>query len=81
VELGDGTLVRRWNGHQGWVSDVAFSPDGSLILSGSADGTLILWERKRGNNPVIRGDRERRAESRVCSSARPGGRAHGSSGF
>lgn len=43
-KLEDGVLIRRWNGHQDWVTDVAFNPDGTLILSGSMDGTLILWE-------------------------------------
>ncbi len=42
--LENGALVRRWTGHQNWVNDVAFSPDGKWILSGAVDGTLILWE-------------------------------------
>jgi WD domain, G-beta repeat len=31
-------------GHADWVSSVAFSPDGKTLLSGSHDGTLILWD-------------------------------------
>ncbi|MDT8304723.1 MAG: protein kinase [Anaerolineae bacterium] len=31
-------------GHTNWVNAVAFSPDGKSALSGSADGTLILWD-------------------------------------
>lgn len=30
--------------HQGWVTSVALSPDNSLIVSGSANNTLRLWQ-------------------------------------
>ena len=43
-------LARGWtlagqvvDAHTGRVNDVAFSPDGSSIVSGGADGTLKLW--------------------------------------
>ncbi|MFN8371697.1 MAG: LpqB family beta-propeller domain-containing protein [Anaerolineae bacterium] len=35
-------------GHRDWVWDVAFSPDGTRVLSASADGTLILWNVETG---------------------------------
>ncbi len=35
-------------GHKNCVTTVAFSPDGSQIVSGSTDGTLILWDAKSG---------------------------------
>lgn len=35
-------------GHSGPVKAVAFSPDGTLVLSGSADRTLKVWETTTG---------------------------------
>ncbi len=36
-------LFQTVNAHAGRVNDVAFSPDGSMIASGGADGALKLW--------------------------------------
>lgn len=36
--------VEEDEGHVDWVSSVAFSPDNKLLVSGSHDGTLILWD-------------------------------------
>ena len=35
---------RPLEGHTSWVWSVAFSPDGRTLVSGSGDGTLLLWE-------------------------------------
>jgi len=35
-------------GHVNWVSSVALSPDNKTLLSGSHDGTLILWDLQTG---------------------------------
>jgi WD40 repeat protein/subtilase family serine protease len=36
-------IVWMRGGHTDWVNSVAFSPDGSLIASGSRDATIKLW--------------------------------------
>ena len=36
-------LSERTNAHSDWVKAVAFSPDGTKIVSGSDDGTLKVW--------------------------------------
>ncbi|WP_339385303.1 WD40 repeat domain-containing protein [Aetokthonos hydrillicola] len=35
-------------GHTGWVSSVAFSPDGTMLASASSDQTLKLWDVLQG---------------------------------
>jgi WD40 repeat protein len=37
------TGFRIFSGHETGVTSVAYSPDGSLLASGSADGQIILW--------------------------------------
>jgi WD40 repeat protein len=52
VHLGrvsDGSLVRTLTGHTGFVRSVSFSPDGSLLASGSADDTIKLWRVSDGS--------------------------------
>ena len=41
-------LLRTFIGHTGYVSSVVFSPDGSRILTGSADKTAKLWDMETG---------------------------------
>jgi eukaryotic-like serine/threonine-protein kinase len=38
-----GTEILTLKGHTGEVTTVSFSPDGRSVLTGSLDGTLILW--------------------------------------
>ena len=43
-------------GHEGWVTTVAFSPDGNWIVSGSEDKTLRIWDSREGGKlRVLRG--------------------------
>jgi WD40 repeat protein/serine/threonine protein kinase len=51
VEIrGDGILEqkKRLIGHSKVATCIVFSPDGSSLASGSADGTAILWDIQRG---------------------------------
>ncbi|HZY86940.1 MAG TPA: protein kinase, partial [Gemmataceae bacterium] len=43
-----GHRVRTFRGHTGWASSACASADGRWALSGSADGTLKLWEAATG---------------------------------
>ena len=47
-----GKMVRSFRGHTGIVSSVAFSPDGRLLVSGSRDHTVKVWDvSKLGEEP------------------------------
>ena len=42
-----GTLVQlseKTNAHSNWINSVAFSPDGTKIVSGSDDKTIKVWD-------------------------------------
>jgi hypothetical protein len=41
-------LLRTLEGHEDWVTSVAFSPDGKLLASGSMDETVRLWRVEDG---------------------------------
>src|SRR2546427_12915668 len=42
------TLFRSLHGHTAGVRGLAFTPDSRSLLSGSADGTLRVWDVQRG---------------------------------
>jgi WD40 repeat protein len=46
--LPDFVLARTLKGHSGWVTTMAFSPDGQRLATGSWDQTVKLWEVSTG---------------------------------
>jgi len=41
-------LIRTLEGHARGLTCLAFSPDGKLLVTGSADGKVILWDVQTG---------------------------------
>ena len=45
-EIATGKNIHTFWGHTTDVQDLAFTPDGKLLASGSYDGTILLWDMK-----------------------------------
>ena len=37
-------MSKKTNAHSGWIRSVAFSPDGTKVVSGSDDKTIKVWK-------------------------------------
>ncbi len=56
IELARDEMVRPRNPHTGDITCAAFSPDGTLALTGASDGSLFVWSTKDGEPLVQRED-------------------------
>jgi WD40 repeat protein len=43
------SLIQTLTGHSGWVTAIAFSPEGKQVASGSDDETIKLWDATTGD--------------------------------
>ena len=48
-DVATGENIHTFKGHNTDIQSLAFSPDGTLLASGSYDGTILLWDLK----PII----------------------------
>ena len=51
----DDELARTLEGHSHYVNGIAFSPDGSLLASGSHDRTVAIWDVQSGQRLAVLG--------------------------
>jgi WD40 repeat protein len=54
-----GRLVHALRGHNFWVIDAAFSPDGKRLATASLDRTVIIWDTKGQQTLTLRGHGDR----------------------
>lgn len=50
-DMSDASLLSNFIGHNGYVSCITISPDGSLCASAGKDGSIVLWD--LGSNEVL----------------------------
>ena len=64
----------KWNDSSKRVSSIAFSPNGQLLASGSADdGTIKLWDVETGQNIVTFSEKSEPNSSMLCVAFSPDG--------
>ena len=52
-DVSSGNWTRKWRGHQAAVNCVAFNEDSSVVISGSVDTTVKIWDtRSRSQDPI-----------------------------
>ena len=51
-DLPEGTLVNEYKGHSSYIRSIAFNKQGTLLASGSFDGTVRLWNTETGEELI-----------------------------
>jgi RNA polymerase sigma factor (sigma-70 family) len=44
LDARSGEIVRKFPGHESWLSSLTFSPDGKRLASGAWDTTILIWD-------------------------------------
>jgi WD40 repeat protein len=52
-ETSTGKRLHKLEGHKEAINNATFSPDGTLIVTGSQDHTLRIWETNTGNQKLL----------------------------
>ncbi len=52
------SLIEKQSGRVNWIFSVAFSPDGTLVVSGSEDRTVRVWAVNMGNCLTLKGHQD-----------------------
>jgi WD40 repeat protein len=47
------SLAQAFNGHEGWITDLDFRPDGQGVVTAGSDGTVRVWELSPDAEPVV----------------------------
>ncbi|ANW19458.1 hypothetical protein I3J09_15320 [Streptomyces clavuligerus] len=53
-DLRTGRLLDEHAAHRGWVRSVAFAPESSVLVSGSGDRSVIVWDTAEGRLTLVR---------------------------
>ncbi len=59
--------LNRLQAHTNWVYNIAFSPDGKIIVSAGLDGKVIVWNLEDGSHKILNGHEDKVFSINFCS--------------